>query len=145
MTSRRGFTLIEVLVAASVLGIAASALFGLLSKSLFNLRKVEDLHRYELVAEDVMNRMLMSSTLSAPASAEGPVDNLGARWNVRISPWAPPNLQGNPDEAVFRIDVRVSWQGRSSRPSINIEALKVAKVDYSNYDLLRVIELAYPR
>src|SRR5262245_48557520 len=132
MTRHRGFTLVEVLVAALVLGIAASALFGLLSKSLFNLRKVEDLHRYELVAEDVMNRMLLSSALSAPASAEGPVDNLGATWNVTISPWAPPNLEGKPDQAVFRIDVRVSWPGRSGRPSINVEALKVAKVDYSN-------------
>src|SRR5438105_5827379 len=98
MTRQRGFTLIEVLVAASVLGIAASALFGLLSKSLFNLRKVEDLHRYELVAEDVMNRMLLSTTLSAPANAAGAVDNLGARWDVAISPWAPPTLEGKPDQ-----------------------------------------------
>ena len=57
MKSPRGFTLIEVLVAAAILGITATALFGLFSKSLFNLRKVEDLHRYELAAQDVMNRV----------------------------------------------------------------------------------------
>jgi len=50
MRNQRGFTLIEVLVAAAVLGITATALFGLLSQSSFNLRKIEDLHRYELAA-----------------------------------------------------------------------------------------------
>ena len=144
MTKPRGFTLIEVLVAAGILGIAASALFGLLSRSLFNLRKIEDLHRYELAAEDVMNGVLLSSALAAPANAEGPIDNLGAQWNVTISPWAPRNLDGKPDQAVFRINVVVSWPGRSTRQSIKVESLKVAKVAYSNYDLQRAIEIAYP-
>jgi general secretion pathway protein I len=144
VSKQRGFTLIEVLVAAGVLGIAASALFGLLSRSLFNLRKVEDLHRYELVAEDVMNRVLLSSTL-APGTAEGPIDNLGAQWAVSVSPWAPPNFDAKPAQAVFRIDVAVSWPGRSSRQSIKVESLKVANVTYSNYDLQHAIEVAYPR
>jgi prepilin-type N-terminal cleavage/methylation domain-containing protein len=144
MTKQRGFTLIEVLVAAGVLGITASALFGLLSHSLFNLRKVQELHRYELVAEDVMNRVLLSSTL-APASAQGAADNFGAQWNVSVSPWAPPALDGKPDQAVFRIDVAVSWSGRSTRQNIRVESLKVARVAYSNYDLQSTIEAAYPR
>src|SRR5712691_13493706 len=102
MRSHRGFTLIEVLVAAAVLGIAATALFALLSKSLFNLRKVEDLHRYELAAQDVMNRVLLLPSLSAPAVAEGAVDNLGARWTVRITPWAPATLEKKPAQAVVK-------------------------------------------
>ena len=144
MTKQSGFTLIEVLVAAGVIGITASALFGLLSHSLFNLRKVEDLHRYELVAEDVMNRVLLSSTLAAPASAQGSIDDRGAEWDVSVSPWAPPTLEGKPDQAVFRINVVVSWPGRSSRQNIQVESLKVAKVAYSNYDLARTLEVAYP-
>src|SRR5438093_13688919 len=87
MKNQRGFTLMEVLVAASVLGIAATALFGLLSKSLSNLRKVEDLHRYELAAQDLMNRVLLLETIPAPATAEGAVDNVGGHWNVRATAW----------------------------------------------------------
>jgi general secretion pathway protein I len=145
MKTERGFTLIEVLVAAAVLGITASALFGLLSKSLFNLRKVEDLHRYELAAQDVMNRVLLLSTLSAPAVAEGTLDAAGARWTVRVTPWAPASLENKPGEAILKVKVIVSWPGRSSQRSIDLESLKEAKLDYSNYDLGRAIESSYPK
>lgn len=145
MKNNRGFTLIEVLVAAGILGIAASALFGLLSKSLSNLHKVEELHRYELVAADVMNRVLSFSTLPAPASAEGPIDNLAGHWTVNINPWAPSNLEKRPAQAILKVDVVVTWPGRSSQRRIEVESLKAAKVDYSNFDLQHSIEIAYPR
>src|SRR6059036_3336573 len=130
MKNQRGFTLMEVLVAASVLGIAATALFGLLSKSLSNLRKVEDLHRYELAAQDLMNRVLLLQTISAPASTEGDVDNLGGRWTVKVTPWWPETLEKKPDQAVLRVAVEVTWPGRSSQRSVEVESLKVAKVQY---------------
>ena|SRR2546422_11342693 len=145
MKHRRGFTLIEVLVAASVLGIAATALFGLLSKSLSNLRKVEDLHRYELAAQDLMNRVLSLQTLPAPATAEGVVDNLSANWSVKITPWAPATLEKKPEQAVLDIQVEVIWPGRSSQRNIAVESLKVANIEYSNYDLRQRIETAYPK
>ena len=145
MRDRRGFTLIEVLVAAAVLGIAATALFGLLSKSLFNLRKIEDLHRYELAAQDVMNRVLLLSTLPAPAQAGGALDNIGAHWMVNVQPWAGSSLKDRPEEAVLRIDVVVTWPGRSSQRSIEVEALKAAKITYSNYDLQRAVENVFPQ
>src|SRR5213594_4648046 len=130
MKNQRGFTLMEVLVAASVLGIAATALFGLLSKSLSNLRKVEDLHRYELAAQDLMNRVLLQQTLPAPATAEGAIDNLGANWSVKITPWAPPTLEKKPGQAVLKVEVEVTWPGVSSQRNIAVESLKAAKVDY---------------
>src|SRR5437016_272302 len=145
MTRNRGFTLVEVLVAAAVLGVTASALLGLLSKSLFNLRKVEDLHRYELAAQDVMNRVLFLPILAAPAVAEGTVDNQGGHWTVKVMPWAPASLEKKPDQAIVKVDVIVSWPGRSSQRSIDVESLKAAKIEYSNYDLRRAIETAYPQ
>jgi prepilin-type N-terminal cleavage/methylation domain-containing protein len=144
MKNKRGFTLIEVVVAAAVLGMAASALFGLLSTSLFNLRKVEDLHRYEIAAQDVMNRVLLLSQMPPEGQAEGVLDE-GGRWVVSIAPWAPSNLEGRPREAVLRVEVVVTWPGRSSQRSIKAEALKSATVAYSNYDLQREIEAVFPQ
>jgi len=146
MKADRGFTLIEVLVAAAVLGIAASALFGLLSKSLFNIGRVEDLHRYELAAENVMNRVLLLPTLPGQGEAGGVVDDSGARWSVTVQPWAPPDLESKPGEGILRVAVTVTWPGRSIPRRIQIEALKPAQITYaSTYDFETVIEDSLPQ
>jgi prepilin-type N-terminal cleavage/methylation domain-containing protein len=143
MKDTRGFTLIEVLVAAGVLGIVATALFGLLSTSLSNLHKVEELHRYELAAEDVMNRVLFLPSLPVPATAEGFLnDNSGGHWAVDIAPWAPPTIEKIPDPAVVKVHVVVSWPGRSGNRTVEIESLKVTKIE--SIDLESRIRTAYP-
>ena len=145
MKADRGFTLIEVLVAAAVLGITASALFGLFSKSLFNIGRVEDLHRYELGAQNVMNRVLLLPTLPGEGEAAGILDDSGARWNVTVKPWAPADLTSKPADGILRVAVSVTWPGRSIPRRIQIEALKPAQISYSNnYDLRAVIENSLP-
>ncbi len=143
MKRESGFTLVEVLVAASVLAIAATALFGLLSRSLSNLRKVEELHRYELATQDIMNRILLLPALPASATAQGSLDTAGGSWTVTIDPWAPQTLEKMPEQAVVRVHVVVTWQGQSRQRSIDAESLKVAKIQ--NYDLQSSIEATYPR
>src|SRR2546430_9160129 len=93
MKDNHGFTLIEVLVAASVLGIVATALFGLLSTSLSNLHKVEELHHYELAAQDVMNRVLFLPTIPVPATVSGHVENSNARWALTVDLSTPATLE----------------------------------------------------
>jgi general secretion pathway protein I len=146
MRSQRGFTLIEVLVAAAVLGITASALFGLFSKSLFNIGRLEEQHRYELAAQDVMNRVLMQTTLPGSGMTSGALDDNGGRWTVTVHPWAPPDLQSQPAEGILRVVVGVTWPGRSALRRIELEALKPAEITYSNnYDFQSAIENVFPR
>jgi prepilin-type N-terminal cleavage/methylation domain-containing protein len=143
MRPNRGFTLIEVLVAASVIAIMATALFGLLSTSLSNLRKVEDLHRYELAAEDVMNRVLSLPDVPVPAMAQGTVENSNAQWAVNIDPWAPPTVDTETKQAIVKIRVVVTWPGRSSDRNIELESLKTTKL--VSYDLQNSIQTAFPQ
>jgi type II secretion system protein I len=143
MKRESGFTLVEVLVAASVLAIVATALFGLLSRSLSNLRKVEELHQYELATVDVMNRILSLPALPPSATAQGSLNTAGGRWTATIDPWAPPTLEKMADQAVVRIHVVVTWPGQSSQRSIDVESLKVAKIQ--NYDLQSAIATIYPQ
>jgi general secretion pathway protein I len=140
----RGFTLIEVIVAVAVIGLAATALFSLLSTSLFNLRKVEDLHHLQLAGEDLMNRVLLLPALPAPALAQGRLDenNLDARWTVRVMPWIPERLEGNPANAVLKIDVELQWRGRSGERTMKLETVKPAAVAYGmdlNAAIARII------
>jgi len=138
-----GFTLIEVLVAMSVLGLASVALFSLLSRSLFNLRKVEDIHRYQLLCEDLVNRLEVLQTLPAQGSIQG--SDLGADWTASISPWYPADLNERPGTAIMRMAVTVSWSTRGGRRTVQMEALKPAKIAYGNYDVTQALNQAIPQ
>ena len=140
----RGFTLIEVMVAAAVLGITATALFGLFSSSLVNLRKIEDLHRYHLAGEEIMNRVMLLSTLPAEGQVGGNIERLGARWLVKVTPWIPETLEGNPPDAVMKVDIEILWPGRSGEQSVKLETVRPAQVSYSNYDFETAIESVFP-
>lgn len=144
MRHPRGFTLIEVMVAAAVIGIAATALFSLFSNSLSNLKKIEDVHHYQLAGEDLMNRVLLLSSLPGGATIEGKVAPLNARWVVTVTPWIPSSLDGHPADAVMKIDVEVFWPGRSSERSVKLEAIKATNVSYGGTDYQQAIENALP-
>jgi general secretion pathway protein I len=141
----RGFTLLEVVVAVAILGMAATALFGLFSGSLFNLRKIEEVHRYQLAAEDVMQRVLSLSSLPADGRAEGTLDEIEGRWVAVISPYVPMTLEEKPSQAVMKIDVEMVFPGRTGERRIKIEAVKPTAVSYGDSDFERAIENAFPR
>ena len=141
----RGFTLIEVVVAAAIFGMAATVLFGLFSRSLFNLRKIEDLHRYQLAGEEVMNRVMTLKTLPADGHAQGNVEDLDAAWSVSVQPWIPETLESKPSEAVVKIDVDVTWPGRSSQRTVHLETVKPVLLSYEMRNFEQAIAQAFPR
>lgn len=133
------------MVAAAVLSIAATALFSLLSNSLSNLRKIEDVHHYQLAGEDIMNRVLLLSSLPSGGTIEGKLVPLNARWVVTVTPWIPSNLEGHPADAVMKVNVEVFWPGRAGERSVKLESIKATNVSYvatDNYQ--QAIENALP-
>ena len=145
MKQAHGFTLIEVIVAVSVLGLASAALFSLFSTSLLNLRKLQDLHRYQLACEDVMTRIQLLQKLPPQGSVTRRISELGADWSASVTPWYPANLNGQPDQAIMKIDVSMTWTTRSGSRTLHMESLKPATVAYDNYDFSQAIDRAAPR
>ncbi len=144
MRTVRGFSLLEVMVAAAVLGMAATALFALFSRSLSNLAKIEDVHRRELISEEVMTRVLMLPALPPDGRIEGDVDQFGAHWTVNVRPWIPANLDEKPASAVMKVDVEVSWRGRTSVQTRRLETLRSSALNYGAYDFKQAVEQIIP-
>ena len=144
MRYQRGFTLIEVVVAVAILGLSSSALFGLFSTSVDNLRRIEKRHRYHLAAADVMNRVLLLPVLPADGQAGGRLRQIDADWRVRVEPWIPESFDQRPEQAIVKIVVEVEFDGRSGRRNIDLEALKPSPLTYGPQDFQRAIDDVFP-
>jgi prepilin-type N-terminal cleavage/methylation domain-containing protein len=141
----RGFTLLEVVVSVAILGIASTALFSAFGRSIDTIRRVDDLHRYQLAAEEVMNRVLLLGSLPGRGTARGRFDHIDAEWTVAIEPWIPERLDGQPESGVVRIDVAVGWDGRSGPREVRIETVRPSALYYDRVEFARAIEEVFPR
>ena len=144
MTHQRGFTLIEVVVAVAILGLSSSALFGLFSTSVDNLRRIEELHRYQLAADEVMNRVLLLPVLPASGQAVGRKSQIDADWRVRVAPWIPESVDGRPEQAIVKIVAEIEFDGRSGRRNIRLETVKPSALTYAPQDFQRAIDNVFP-
>jgi prepilin-type N-terminal cleavage/methylation domain-containing protein len=110
--SHRGFTLIEVLVAMTILAMAFSVLFSLSSRSLDGMRRARDIERRVQFARTKLAELRMVP-VDAGDRAEGTLDD-GTRWSVEVTPFIKPVVEGprrNPN-SVVRIRLSLEWQGR---------------------------------
>ncbi|MGH7822057.1 MAG: type IV pilus modification PilV family protein [Candidatus Binatia bacterium] len=101
-----GFTLLEVLVAISIL---ATALVGLLSLHGRNIQIIaydQRLNRAALLAQQVMARTLVENPFPDPTEESGGFDaDPDFQWHVRVLPGPTAELE----EEVREIQVRVFW------------------------------------
>ncbi len=144
MSRRRGFTLIEVVVSMAILGLAGSALFSLFGRSIDNIRRMEDLHSYQLAGEEVMSRVFLLGRLPADGEAQGRFDQIDADWTVRVLPWIPETLEGRPDQAIVRIEVEIEWDGRSGRRNLLLETMRPSLLSYDDGEFRDAIESVFP-
>ena len=79
----QGFTLLEVLVALTVLAIGAALTLSLISGSLGNIRKVQLRTRTIEHAESVMELALLDESIQQPTAFTGDFED-GTRWSVRV-------------------------------------------------------------
>lgn len=106
-TPAEGFTLIEVLIAAAILGMAFVAVVGVMSQSLRNIDRMGPQEQALLHAREAMTELLLQEQL-APGRLTGQWDD-GYRWRADIVPYPGANLDQFGHYGLFDVRLQISW------------------------------------
>jgi prepilin-type N-terminal cleavage/methylation domain-containing protein len=127
--SQSGFTLLEVMVAALVMGIAIAGVLNGLAGSSRNASRLTDYDRVTLLAKQRMDELLID--LNFPRNqfvearyAPSVVGRLTAGWRARVMPFEAPPGAGPFNSGVDRIELEVWWMTGETRHSFNVEAFR---------------------
>ena len=106
--NRRGFTLLEVLVATLIMSIAVVGLLSALSTSLINAARLTDNDRAALLARRQMDELLIAPKLPRNMVLEGMFDpsltsGIQAGWKARVTPFEMPGGVPTPGVPIWPI------------------------------------------
>lgn len=133
MKNRRGFTLLEVLVATTIMGVAVVGLMSSLSTSVRNSTRLTDYDRAVLVARSRMDSLLVEPVLPQLTMLEGPIEGVfpgGAKsgWRARVTPFEAPPGAGPGATALERIELEIWWMDGDRRRTFLLDGYRRGKV-----------------
>jgi prepilin-type N-terminal cleavage/methylation domain-containing protein len=127
---QRGFSLLEVLVAVTIIGIGFSVVFAAMSGSLKGLGRVETNDRRVELARTKLAELDLIKKIRPQDSASGTFPD-GTRWTLKSSFFISPILEGprsNPG-SVIRLDLTLEWKGRNGLQRQVIETYRYQLAD----------------
>lgn len=110
----RGFTLLEVLVATSVIAIALAAIIRLTTMSSSNLAHLRDKTFAHWVAMNQMAELQISETYPAIGRSSGEEEMAGREWYWTME------VKKTPDKDLRRVEIQVHEEEGRDAPSLTI-------------------------
>jgi general secretion pathway protein I len=124
----RGFTLLEVMVATTIMAIAVVGLLSSLSASLRNAARLTDYDRSALLARRKMDELLLDRRLPRFAAVEGNWDQAATGveggWRARITPFDLPPGVGAGVAVLDRVELEVWWNKGGLRRTFTLEGFR---------------------
>jgi general secretion pathway protein I len=120
-SAERGFTLLEVVIALAILGIAFALAMELLANGVRSAKASEDYTQAVLLARQKIAEMAITPYLSG--SGEQGDFGGGFRWSSEVQP-IPPQEEGLPAR-LYQVRVRVTWPGRRGEKSMDLYTLRM--------------------
>ena len=135
----RGFTLLELLVATAILGIAVAALLGGLSASMNNASRAFDYDRAALASKQKMEELLAMPNLPRFQEVSGELAP-GIAWRARMTPFDLPLGIGPGAQVVDRVELLATWRNGSNVREIRLEGYRrgmLRDADFAGPGVLR--------
>lgn len=129
MRNQRGFTLLEMIVATTLMGIAVAGLMAGLANSTRNAARLQDYDRAVQLGRVRMNELILDRNLLHNVEVSGEFDRsqtggLEAGWRGRLTLFAlPPEAKPN-DTAIDRLELEVWWASGDRRRTFTLDAYR---------------------
>lgn len=127
--STRGFTLIEVLVAAAIMSIAVAGVLSGLSTASRNAARLTQMDRAALLARQKMDEILVDPAIRRKQPLQGVYDrgvagDTAAGWRAVVQPFEFAPGAGPGQWVVDRVEVEVWWMEGPTRRSFSMEGFR---------------------
>ena len=130
--SHKGFTLLEMLVATMIMGIAVVGLLSNLSTSLRNAARLTEYDRAALLAKRKMDELLLDSRLPKDRVIEARFDpatsGVEGGWRARLATFEEPPIVVPGVAVLERLELQVWWMSGSHRRVLSMEAFRQATI-----------------
>lgn len=118
-----GFTLLEVLVALTILGMSFAALLAIFSQALASERARDRAFAARTLAQSLMAEVLAVQSAGEGTSTGQTADGLS--WQVRIEPYGSGNDEPSTGLEAARVSATVTWPGALKTQSLTLATLRV--------------------
>ena len=126
---RRGFTLLEMLVASTIMAVAIVGLFSGIGGAARNAARLRDYDRATQLARMKMNELLADDNLGRFAERNGVFDpsltgGIDVQWQARLSTVEMPPTVSSGQPCLQRIELQISWTTGSQQRTFTLDSYR---------------------
>jgi general secretion pathway protein I len=129
VSRKRGFTLLEMLVASTIMAIAIVGLLSGIAGATRNAARLRDYDRAVQLSRLRMNELLADATIPQGQSVSGSFDprltgGLPVTWQARLTTIETPPIKMIGQTCLERVELRISWTSGAQTRSFTLDAYR---------------------
>jgi len=131
-SGRAGFTLIEVIVAVTILSISLVMIMQLFAAGLKAVRSSSDYTRAVIHAKDKMEELVDATKSAAPIHPQKSGEfKDGYKWETEAQPYEEPTNEEHEDIGfkLLKLKVKIMWDSAKKQNSVELESLKMVSAE----------------